>query len=679
MKNHRILAAVLAAILSSVLPAGAQDASQKAFENAVADKILDAAGTRTWFFGAGSFSSALSARAAERGLAIRVLPAAPTPVGMLPEGAMDAALAMGQDYADAMAFNPAVFARLWMNRDPDAARKAIVLFRAPELWRAENLPCAPAGLVYLSPEKDVDLDAAYEEAVEFWGDLGELILDSEYNRTTADTADVRRWARAQASRLADELGYTLQEAGRTNQAYEAYTRAGRLSSGNVSSLFNRLSLARRGVHPEAMPDLVRRLSDSADSSQEILNTLSLEYGPVACPEDFIEYFPWALSGLPASAPAERLDAVVASASEELRDGLRELYSRRFVSTQRCGSDAAFPLLKKLSDPASRAETCLAVARTLVADESSFGYWYGEAEKAGAPGTELALARCAFLGARQKTPEMLALLRKALESAPESVPLWRNLVSVQSGMKDAAGLRETAAAMESVASMPKQHILYTRAQVRILEDKHEEAHALLKEAAVSDPKDLGILDALLSACAATMPAHNDEIESVSGRIIELLPGHPLANYFLGSLALQKNDLETAERFLGVSIRANPTGVALNDYANVLLLRGKYVESEAFARSAVEAMPGNPAVIDTLAEALLRQEKFDDAVPVIEESIKAFGDMPPLPTVLLHQTLIYEGAGRADDARALLPRLKLCVPDFSPAELEEYTSLRKRLEK
>ena len=80
--------------------------------------------------------------------------------------------------------------------------------------------------------------------------------------------------------------------------------------------------------------------------------------------------------------------------------------------------------------------------------------------------------------------------------------------------------------------------------------------------------------------------------------------PLANYVMGSLALDKENYADAEAFLRKAVAApQPTPLALNDLAETLRRVKKFDEAERFARKATAVAPNLYVAWETLGSVLM----------------------------------------------------------------------------
>ena len=131
-----------------------------------------------------------------------------------------------------------------------------------------------------------------------------------------------------------------------------------------------------------------------------------------------------------------------------------------------------------------------------------------------------------------------------------------------------------------------------------------------------------------------------------------PKDAVFRYYLGDLALGKNDLPAAEaHYRGVLQMAPTHAMAMNNIAWLLAKQNKPGAVE-MATKANEIAPNRPALLDTLATALAADGKYPQA---IEAQKKAMALATKEPSLKLNLARIYLKAGEKPYARAELEEL------------------------
>lgn len=157
---------------------------------------------------------------------------------------------------------------------------------------------------------------------------------------------------------------------------------------------------------------------------------------------------------------------------------------------------------------------------------------------------------------------------------------------------------------------------------------------------------------------------------------------LANYAIGSNALENNDRAKARKHLAAAVESAPDNpLMLNDYAELLRLEGELVEAEKHARHALSKAPQFSLVWDTLGVILLdtgKKELLPEAESCIRKACVLSGNAEPRLLMSLARVLARQGKQKeAQDAlrkskeildKAGLPADHSYRKEFSVAEDE-----------
>ena len=123
-------------------------------------------------------------------------------------------------------------------------------------------------------------------------------------------------------------------------------------------------------------------------------------------------------------------------------------------------------------------------------------------------------------------------------------------------------------------------------------------------------------------------------------------------FVGNNAISRNDLPLAERHFSGILKANPRhAFAMNNLAWVKAKQGK-PGAIALAEKAVALVPGDPAMLDTLAFALAADNQLTKA---IDAAKAALGKAPVEPVYRLNLAKLYVRTGEKESAKAELAQL------------------------
>jgi tetratricopeptide (TPR) repeat protein len=682
-------------LLTATIPVAAEEgtpdvlASIESFANEaqrvriqLADRILESLDGRDWVVCTEKdLAETLARRAASRGgkAPLHVLSVA---FSGLPESERKAIQALGEPFVDAASFTPYAFARHWMESAPADACRHVALLEFPEMWRAAALEYVPNGLAYLgvadAGAAQEGLDERSKAAETLWDDVGEFLLDSEAEPSTPEASDGRAALRIGVSRAANELGALLERAGNLRGAANAYVRAYRLDNRNLSALMNRASAIRRGELPGMQEETVAELNrqNAAAQSDALRWNLRNLYGPVLHPEDFVGLgWHWALSGVPVG-DTEAFEKGIASVPEEVRPGLRRMLSRG-QAMQTAGTDLTVRAFTLLRDPKTRGSAAIALYRaasTSETDPAVCDHWLKVAEEAGAPVSDLATAVVSVQVERRDNDAAKRTLREALQKAPAAFALWRNLVILQSSTHDREGLAESIQALGRQPDVRPMLLPLARGLLLQLDERYAEARDELRAALEDSPGDPGVLDPLLRLDMQFVDraAAKDHAEA----LLKAIPTHPFAHFILGSLAFSEGRYEDAVGHLRTSVERDPSAYVLNDYACALSAIGRYEEAVRAISAALQQTPDNPAMLDTLAEALIGLGKWDEAEEAVRKALSLGGAQTAVfrlreATILLHK-------GDREGARAALRKAEAGQSSFGSAETKLLSELRAQLD-
>lgn len=683
-----------ALLLAVSIPAGAEEETPAAltaiesFANEaqrvriqLVDRILDGLDGRDWIVGdVGDFAEAIVRRADSRGMKPPHVLSAVFP--LLSESDQKAVQALGDSFVDAAYVNPYAFARLWMETSPKDACEHLALLEFPEVWRAARLDYVPNGVAYLGVADAAAASEGLEERTEaaeaLWDDVGEFLLDSEAEPSTPEASDLRNALRLCVSRAANEMGALLEKAGKPREAANAYVRAYRLDNRNLAALMNKASAIRRGELPGMQEETVAELNRQNATAQPDAQRWELQtiYGPVLHPEEFVPMgWPWALSGVPVSDEAS-FEKGLALVPEEMRPGLLQTLARG-RARQTFATDPVAKMLPRLRDPESRASAALTLYRAIGAAEAEPAvrdYWRKVATDAGVSGADIAVIDVSAQVARRDIDAAKRTLQDALQNAPTSFALWRNLVNLQANSGDRGGLSDSVKAIDKLTDANPMLLPFARAYLLQLDERFDEARVEFLAALKEAPEDPGILDPLLRLDMQS----GDRVaaKSHAETLLKTLPAHPFAHYILGSLAFSEGEYKDAVDHLRRSVEGEPSTYALNDYACALSAVGRFEEAARAISLALRQTPDNPAMLDTYAEALIGMGKWDEAETIVSKALKIGGEQSAVfhlreATILLHK-------GDRSGARDALRKAEADKKSFGAAETKLYSELLSQLD-
>lgn len=240
------------------------------------------------------------------------------------------------------------------------------------------------------------------------------------------------------------------------------------------------------------------------------------------------------------------------------------------------------------------------------------------------------------------------VRRALEVAPGSLPALRAAVGL--AVRDQQPERALALARQAQQAHPRAAAGWLfEGEVLALRQEPAAAEKALRTALEKDgpgeaPQRLHqLLD---------RGGHRADADRFATTWLQRHPDDAGFLQHLGESALARRDWPAAEQRYRALVERRPRDAqALNNLAWVLLQQRKS-GAVAFARRAVEAEPGNPAPMDTLAMSYLAERRVDEAAKV-QKAVLVLA--PDSQRFRIHMARIHLAAGDKAAARAQLTQL------------------------
>ncbi len=605
------------------------DRNQGRFADQVAEKILQDMGTRTWFVTDGTLDDHLRLAAQRTGKELNLICLQRDYNEAYLDSLEELVKAKGlggdrnEDLVISLSLGVLAFVQDWFAIDPAIAEQ-VVVFGAPDLWYAADKKPVPE-LFFFGADATRTPDWGLWEkkfneilhAPKGWGSY-------KLSVNTTDPLDYLRLnLRRHVGMIANNQGVALQDEKQDDAAFARYEMVlNEIDADNVCALFNEFELVCAG-HKKALAkknEITRLLNTIKDDPNRRYRLWALAnyYGYIRSPEVFLRQgYAWARSGRPGEAlrqmhraidfiPTDKRTALVNMmaalyASEQDVARSRAMYES-VLASDTANHDALIGLmrLELLDGNEEKALDYLAQATASVGDDPRFLI-------------EVALLHLM----RGELAEAGTVLRKETDAHRDNLQAWSLLAAVTiqqiDNAKDEAEKAKLMKYLEEVilATMENQsrsatdyYLQTTRAFVllRKKDDRRREARDALIAAAQTRP-DIGATADLILSLDISL---NDTVdaERQAREVLRRNRQAPLANYVMGSLALQNARYAEAENFLRRAADApKPVVLALNDLAEVLRRKKNYKEAEFYARRAVETDPKLYVAWETLGAILL----------------------------------------------------------------------------
>ena len=406
--------------------------------------------------------------------------------------------------------------------------------------------------------------------------------------------------------VANNLGVVLDELEMPTDAFEVYGRALELNEGNISALLNRFELVSRGLYPEKRDLVEKQVSRMVRETEDSypLWAMNRYFGYVRNYELFVNMgWEWAVSSSPGSVIAglrrtytleenrERrynLTAVMAAVYEMKGDtrASRDYYKELIAADPR--NALAISGLVRLSLRDGGLEEARLIleqgqqsgvsARTLRKDWAALYLMAGDLSRA----RTTLQAMADESGADPMTVAMLAMvmIEQGEYAAVESKILPR------------------LAKMEDAADNYFVHVIQGRIYQMKGSKWFAEARKRFQRAFIIRPDVVALREVIFRLDVALGDRQAAEAHAIE--ILRADPKHPLANFFMGSVALEEGEYGQAEEYLKRAAAApEPTVEALNNYAQLLCRIRRTDEAVKVARRSAQLAPERYEVWSTLA--------------------------------------------------------------------------------
>jgi tetratricopeptide (TPR) repeat protein len=616
--------------------------SRGAFADRCAKEILDRMNGRTWLVTDGTLDTHLLLMAKNQGKELNLL--------CLQND-------MSQSYLKRMAqlieakkvFAPADLQRMkstldlgmlpfiqdWFAMDKEIEKK-VAVFGVPDFWYTAGITPV-SEFFFFSGCRDIQTlkgRPLLAEYMAFWKEM-ERVLPAVKGGLDDPTLRLRATLRRHMGFVANNLGVLLEDLGNDKDAFAVYTYVhSTIDPENISALFNRFEMARRGVAAaSASKDAIEReLNDFVKGVKQRypMWSLSRYYGYVRSPEIFARLgWGWALSGQTGAALAGVNRAINLLPSDQRVGALHAMAAIYSLADDRNKTEAVYQDIIK-SDPNNRT-AMLGLARLAVQDGAleKAKAWLEKAaksdDKRGTLGVEWAVIHLM----NNDVARARLVLQETTDLQPKNLQAWAMLALVQMQQNEIEDVEKVLLPkMEKIAGTVDNYFLQiTRAQVWMKKGTDLTAKKTAREAfiraAMLRPDIPGVKDMILQLDIAMNDQSGAELHA--RQVLRTNRKHALANYVMGSLRLQEGSYGEAEDFLRRSVETNPSAAALNDLAEVLRRIKRFDDAEKYVRQAIKLNPDLYVSWETLASVLLESNKdLNEAESAIRKAESLFKD-------------------------------------------------------
>ncbi len=580
----------------------------------------------------------------------------------------------------------------WISRREEAGDElALMVF--PDLWYLGPWEAVPSGLVFLGgkPGESVPDENADDEFLALVDEL-----DAELADVTEDSFGWKRrlahFVRRQVCLSGNNLGFTLERAGRSEEAFALYRRLHAFHPEHVPSLLNWASLVRQGLHPEDADDVRAALEkfqkDVMERRHPEVGNLAIRDGYVSDPAAYaVAGWNWARSGEPKLAVVSLRDAAERFGPDRQNAMLAVLAEMHLAGGDAAASEKAW--LEVLEDDPGDNRALVGLVNVCLLDgrPAEAREWLGRARSAGVPAArllQLEAAVCLAEGDAEGARTAATSLRELQPSAPEAPLLLSQVEAAAFREADADAAREQALArlrseigeLSRLLGAEALPVLLASGEAKRFEARFDDARQdYLAALAKMAPGDRAYPLALSYVLDLDFRlADKDAARSHAREMLSRSPDHAFANYLLGSLALEAEEYESAEDYLAHAAESTDAFFVLNDLAVAQQALHRLPAAEKTVRAALAAAPGEYSPHDTLGCILLEKGDVAGALAEFEAAQKIFGTDP---RVDLHIAMAALRLGDERRARRLFDGLREDAVDFGGPDARDWRALERAL--
>ena len=681
------------------------DSKRGDFADKVADKVLLDLDGRTWLVSDGSLDDNLLLAADRAGKELHIVSLSRDDdakyMAKLTEEVKEARLGGDRNPELLLSLSLGVlpFVQDWFAADRSAKDIAAV-WGAPDLWLRAGSQAIPEFFFFgANPAKAADWQADWEvfdKILHAPANWGSYLLYKNKNPIDRIRLNLRR----HLGLVANNRGVWFEDQGNQDEAFKMFELVLQsIDSDNICSLLNEYELANLG-HKSAQAKrlaLEKKLKAIIDDSSRRYKDipLSLHYGYIRSPEMYARHgMSWARSGRSGEALlnfGRAIDLVPTDRRTSLLNMMASLYA---ADNDQAKSRAIYEDI--LAKDAENHDALIGLMRLEMMNgntDAAIAY-LEKANAASGDDPRAEVEKAMLLTMKGDLAAAKQLLRKVTDANLANLQAWSFLAAVTIQQIDAA--KDAAArasfmkeleddilrTMEKQARDPSDYYVQTTRAFLLLRkdsDNRREARDALIAASRDRPDVASTGDMILGLDISL----NDTVDAErhAREVLRRNRKAPLANYVMGSLALQRGEYAEAEAFLRrASDVDKPVVLALNDLAEVLRRSGKFDEAEIYARRAVDADPRLYVAWDTLATIILeRNGDLAEAESCVNKAIELSRDADGHePDVRMYISLarVQFAKGENSKAKLTLRKVQKRVDELSDFEKAEFEELRKR---
>jgi len=540
----------------------------------------------------------------------------------------------------------------WLRTEPSAPAGFAALQHA-DLLRNSNLVPVPDGSVFVGQAEAPAPATLFAEQSKRWAEIPaeELRERAEQGGMLAPTFG---WYLRHYSKLANNTGVLLHEAGDETLAQKAYLEAYRLHPKNISAMLNLANMESRGalsLEGNASTNWLAKVqSEIAERDREPkIWALSYHYGYVHDPGFYLQRgMAWAMSGKPQVAAREMEKAIeMAQDTRAMRMQLAATYFRAGESRE---SSATYIQLLRENPKDVRAMLGLARLSALEGDYDKARSLISRLRNLNVSDHQIRIEEAGIEILLGNDKEALDIFKGITRKNPKNMQAWAGIAILSRQLGEDDQYRRAMSRFNNSKQLP---VNYQKLQGFLLasEGKYDDARIVFRKVLNRSPGDASVLEQVLRLDMREGRPRDTTRPRVTA-LLESDPGNAYGNYVLGLMQHLDGRHALAVTAFKTSLETNRSRDTLNALAWSLHELRENEKAQAFAEEAVRMDPKYAPAWDTLGNIYAKLGDKPRGAKCLQKALEI---QPQNPYFLFHLAGMYEEMGKTDEARLLMKTL------------------------
>jgi tetratricopeptide (TPR) repeat protein len=480
----------------------------------------------------------------------------------------------------------------------------------------------PDRLIYRveTDETQVDLQALAASQRDFWARMEALASTPLDERNPA--FGYRQFLLRMASKVANNLGFSLIERGDPDAAEAFFHQARRIHPDNISALLNLLTIAQANDRPEAEAYLAEwEAFKQRQVDSRVMWSLGSLYGYVYNTGFLVRHgMMWAVSGKPRMAEAELRRA---SGGGAVDANVKAFLARAYLHGGEFQRSTDYYHEALAENPRDLRTLLMLVQLAIRAEDyPEAERLLARAEEAGVNPLQLRFERAVLAYLQGKPDAALAALKALVAQEREDVRAWALLAMLTGDGRDAATYERALKALQNLrGTSPDVRLML--AELYIGRQDWAQARAELDQVTRMNPRMVRAWELLVHV---DFRERKRELAEDHVRVLLTLdPDNYTGNLMLGSFQYGRAQYALAESSYRAALNARRDAAVLNDLAYLLMIKeGPLNEARELIEDALLMQPDNTVYLSTRGELNLREGRLDEAETDLQRVLAVLPD-------------------------------------------------------